>query len=64
MQHDFTAVLAMQYLANFFVNETRKNSHRFPSYTEELSALIYNYAPTYTGIVYPVFEQIYFFYDE
>jgi gamma-glutamyl hydrolase len=34
---------AMQYFANFFVLETRRNSRKFVSLDEEKSSLIYNY---------------------
>lgn len=44
-----SSMVAVQYLANFFVNEARKNHHRFASPAEEKAALIYNYQPTYTG---------------
>jgi len=43
------AISAMQYLADFFVTETRKNGHKFPSVEDEAESLIYNYSPVYTG---------------
>jgi gamma-glutamyl hydrolase len=43
------AIRAMQYIADFFVTEVRNNHHKFPTVQEETAALIYNYAPTYTG---------------
>ncbi|KAL3219017.1 hypothetical protein MRX96_031174 [Rhipicephalus microplus] len=36
------------YLANFFLEEARKNNHSFASAQEELGALIYNYPATFT----------------
>ncbi|XP_049777986.1 gamma-glutamyl hydrolase-like isoform X1 [Schistocerca cancellata] len=58
--HSSDAVVAMQYFANFFVNEARKNFHSFPSVESEESALIYKYTPTYTGD-HLIYEQCYFF---
>jgi len=43
------AIRAMQYLADFFVTETRKNGHKFPSVEDEARSLIYNYSPVFTG---------------
>jgi len=45
INHTPEGILATQYMANFFVNEARKNFHSFPSYEEESRALIYNYSP-------------------
>jgi hypothetical protein len=36
-------------MANFFVQQVRQNSHKFPSYAEEDTALIYNYKPSKTA---------------
>jgi len=47
--HSFNASITMQYLANYFVNETRKSNHIFVSPNEELRYLIYSFNPTYTG---------------
>lgn len=43
------AIEGMQYLSNFFVSETKKNTHSFRSPEAETKSLIYNYKPTYTG---------------
>ncbi|GCC36955.1 gamma-glutamyl hydrolase-like isoform X2 [Chiloscyllium punctatum] len=56
--HSPHAVEAAWYMANFFVNEARKNWHRFSDEVEEGNALIYNYVPVYTGNV-SSFQQIY-----
>uniref|UniRef100_A0A8D0L701 folate gamma-glutamyl hydrolase n=1 Tax=Sphenodon punctatus TaxID=8508 RepID=A0A8D0L701_SPHPU len=58
--HFPSAVRVAYYMADFLVNEARKSLHRFPSKDEELKALIYNYAPVFTGAS-SVFQQIYFF---
>ncbi|XP_040202172.1 gamma-glutamyl hydrolase-like [Rana temporaria] len=58
--HSENAIWLSQYMANFFVNEARKNSNHFPSAKEEGSALIYNWTPTYTGNI-SGYEQVYFF---
>ncbi|XP_068199648.1 gamma-glutamyl hydrolase-like [Antennarius striatus] len=47
--HTPAAVRTTFYMAQFFVSEARKNSHRFESEEEESDALIYNYNPTYSG---------------
>jgi len=49
---------AAEYVSNFFVDECRKSSHKFPSETQEAAALIYNYPVNYTMIPY---TQTYFF---
>lgn len=59
--HSTEAVQVSQYFANFFVNETRKSSHKFSSLKEEKETLIYNYQPVYTGIHGSSYEQKYFF---
>ncbi|XP_067141508.1 gamma-glutamyl hydrolase-like isoform X2 [Centruroides vittatus] len=59
--HGYEAILISQYFANFFVNETRKNFHRFSSVKQEQEALIYNYNPVYTGLHGSSYEQKYFF---
>ncbi|XP_074478295.1 gamma-glutamyl hydrolase-like isoform X2 [Sebastes fasciatus] len=58
--HSPSAVRTSYYMAEFFVNEARKNFHRFESDEEETKALIYNYNPVYVGPE-SVFEQIYYF---
>ncbi|KAJ8277669.1 hypothetical protein GJAV_G00078350 [Gymnothorax javanicus] len=58
--HSPAAVRTTFFTADFFVNEARKSSHRFPSVQEELDALIYNYCPIYSGKK-SAFEQIYVF---
>jgi gamma-glutamyl hydrolase len=58
IDHSHDAVLASQYMANFFVDQARKSAHKFPTETEEDGALIYNYKPTKTT---GSFVQEYFF---
>ena len=54
-----------QYTANFFVNEARRNHHKFPTQKDEDNNLIYNYNPVYSAHLYEGslshFEQIYLF---
>jgi gamma-glutamyl hydrolase len=60
--HHYNAIIISQYMANFFVNESRKNNNRFPDIEKESQALIYNYNPQYTGRKSSSsFEQIYVF---
>jgi len=42
------AMVAMQYLSDFFVEEARKNAHQFATADDEAQALIYNYHPDYS----------------
>lgn len=58
--HSPSAVKTTFYMAEFFVNEARKNFHRFESEEGESKALIYNYSPVYTGHN-SGFEQTYYF---
>ncbi|XP_059183291.1 gamma-glutamyl hydrolase-like [Centropristis striata] len=60
ISHSLSAVQSAFYIAEFFVNEARKNFHRFESDEEESKALIYNYNPVYTGPK-STFEQRYYF---
>ncbi|CAD5124476.1 DgyrCDS12757 [Dimorphilus gyrociliatus] len=40
--HTYHAIRISQYFSNFFINETRKNNHKFPTIKEEAAALINN----------------------
>jgi hypothetical protein len=54
MTHDqLTEILvrAMQYLADFFGEEIRKNDHHFETVELEHKALIYNWNPLYTLLI-------------
>ncbi|KAG7296078.1 hypothetical protein JYU34_021174 [Plutella xylostella] len=46
---------------DFFVDECRKNNHTFESVAEENSYLIYNYKPTFTGVLGSAYHQCYLF---
>ncbi|KAG7523990.1 gamma-glutamyl hydrolase-like [Solea senegalensis] len=59
--HFPSAVMTTYYIAEFFVEEARKNFHRFASKEEERKALIYNYSPVYTGPA-SGFKQLYYFF--
>lgn len=58
--HSYEAVRVAQHMANFFVNEARKNTHRFANQAAEQKHLIYNYMANYTGKK-SNFEQMYLF---
>lgn len=62
--HTSEAVKISQYFGNFFVDECRKNKHRFKNWNNEQSYLIYNYNPVFTGIKNSSYEQLYMFTDE
>jgi len=61
INHSTDCIKAMQYMADFFVTEARKNTHKFPSSSAESNALIYNYPVTYTGPEKGDFTQTYYF---
>uniref|UniRef100_A0A6B2LAP1 folate gamma-glutamyl hydrolase n=1 Tax=Arcella intermedia TaxID=1963864 RepID=A0A6B2LAP1_9EUKA len=60
MNHSPDSIKANQYIANFYVNEARKSTHKFSTLQTEQAALIYNYPKTYTGHI-SSFEETYFF---
>jgi len=60
IDHSPDAIRVGQYMANFFVNQARLNTHKFPSAEEEGKALIYQYNPTDTS-QHTAFQQCYFF---
>lgn len=55
--HSAEAVAVEQYVANFFVNEARKNSRRFSNAVEEKYRLVYG-KPISTDF-WPEFEEVY-----
>eukprot|EP00057_Strongylocentrotus_purpuratus_P032471 XP_787753.2 PREDICTED: gamma-glutamyl hydrolase [Strongylocentrotus purpuratus] len=59
--HSKECVELMQFLANFFVEEARKNQHQFSSAEEMAKFLIYNYQPIDLSQSSSFFEQAYFF---
>ena len=62
INHSYTSLLANQHMANFFVNECRKNDHKFADESELVNKwLIYNFTPEYTFKQEPDFVQTYFF---
>jgi len=58
IHHEWEAIGVAQYTANFFVQQTRKNMHKFPDQSSETASLIYNYRPWGTP---GDFVQKYFF---
>nr|XP_015203813.1 PREDICTED: gamma-glutamyl hydrolase-like [Lepisosteus oculatus] len=60
MVHTTAAVDAAYYTARFFVNEARRNHHRFANKIEEEKSLIYNYSPVFTSLE-SIFVQNYYF---
>lgn len=59
INHGPEAIRVAQYMANFFVNEARKSTHKFSSEKEEIDALIENYQPVFDKDY--TFEDIYYF---
>lgn len=62
--HDRAAIESVAFFANFFVQECRKNAHRFADRASEDKHLIYNYNPVFTGTqtINSQFTQTYIFY--
>ena len=58
INHSPEAVAVAQYTSNFFVQQARKNDHKFTTFAEEDAALIYNYKQAKTT---GSFVQEYFF---
>lgn len=61
ISHTPEAILTSQYFAQFFVNETRKSFHAFNDLSDENNHVIYNFAPTFTGMLGSQYEQCYLF---
>jgi gamma-glutamyl hydrolase len=61
ISHTPNAIIASQYFANFFVNETRKSLHHFKNSKDEDNYVIYNFDATFTGKKGSSFEQSYMF---
>ena len=60
--HSKNAILFMQYLANFLVEEARQSKHQFPESVEFYKRSINNYSPVYTLItINSTMESCYFF---
>lgn len=57
--HSAASKAGSRYLADFFVEQARKNRHRTNNQTDQL--LIYKYRPTYTGLLNDMYEQRYLF---
>ena len=61
--HNIHAVISMHTFASFFVNEARKNDHKFSDSQEELTRLLYNNVPqgslgdSYRAYIFPPAEQ-------
>ncbi|CAL4060936.1 unnamed protein product [Meganyctiphanes norvegica] len=59
--HKAVAVEAALYFAQVLGHHARKNTHRYENTSDEISSLIYNYIPIYTGAKGSSLEQIYIF---
>ena len=60
INHSREAVLASQFLADFFVNECRKSGHHYASAAEEQAALMYNFVYNVSQYEAPEFVQTYY----
>jgi len=61
INHSRDARAVTEYIANFFVDEARKSTHKYPTPAMEQAALIYNYPVTKTG---PEFVQTYYLFKQ
>uniref|UniRef100_A0A7G3ACW2 folate gamma-glutamyl hydrolase n=1 Tax=Lutzomyia longipalpis TaxID=7200 RepID=A0A7G3ACW2_LUTLO len=61
ISHTPEAILAAQYFAQFFVDETRRSDHGFANHSDENNHMIYNYESTFTGMLGSSYEQCYLF---
>lgn len=63
ISHFPNAIKVSQEIANFFVNEARKNDQHFKTEKDEVNNSIFIYDPTYSGGT-SLFEQVYIFGNE
>ena len=61
INHDSNAVVGAFNVANFFVNECRKSTHRYHSAEALMDALIYNYPLKYYSTTVTSFIEKYVF---
>lgn len=61
ISHTSNAIRANQWFANFFVDQSRHSLNKFTDLDEENRVLIYNFQPTFTGLMKSAFEQSYLF---
>lgn len=59
--HNMDAIAVSQFFANFFIQEARKNDHKYPDCESESRALIYNYVPYFMGLKKSSYMQLYMF---
>lgn len=55
INHSSSAIRAMQYMGNFFVDQARLNQNQFPSQASLSSALIYNFQPSAGSTSYELY---------
>lgn len=61
INHSYDSVVAMQYFANFAIQQARQNMHSFSSKAAEENSLIYKFPLVYTEPFDSSFETCYFF---
>jgi len=59
--HSPLAIYSARYFLDWFVNECRRNNHRYINNSSLKNELIYNYPTTYVGKLKSIFEQVYIF---
>ncbi|KAI4470280.1 protease family c26 gamma-glutamyl hydrolase [Holotrichia oblita] len=59
--HTAEAIKSSQYFANFFIEEAKRNNHKYPDWRSEQQAMIYNYSPHFTALQNSSYLQLYMF---
>ncbi|KAF0770758.1 hypothetical protein AaE_002544 [Aphanomyces astaci] len=59
VDHTYNAIVTSQALSHVFVNEARRNDHRFATSLVERTALLYNRKAS--DVAYPMFEEVLLF---
>lgn len=61
--HSWSAIYSARCFYDWFVNESRKNKHKYANKSVFENELIYNHPATYVGKFNSFYEQVYFFND-
>lgn len=59
--HDWSAIYSARYFFDWFVNECRRNKHKYLNKSTLENEIIYNYPITYIGKINSVYQQVYIF---
>lgn len=59
--HSWPAIYSARYFYDWFVNECRRNKHKYLNNSTLENEIIYNYPTTYSGKINSVYQQVYIF---